>query len=770
MLQRGFKKNKRALLLIALSFGLLCFASMTGAQTRRAFLVGIDEYSPGKNSPSPCRKRFSNLSGCINDVEAMAGILEARFAFKPGNIHVLINKKATRSNIIAQFEKYLVTEANPGDICVFYYSGHGSQVRNSKSTEPDGYDETLVPADSYRGVKDLRDKELKKLFNAVLDKQAQLTVIIDSCHCGSISRGIPAPSRYKFLPADECDAADPPGKEESPAKRGALFFTAAQDFDLAIETTDEDENDHGLFTWALLKVLRTVPIDEPAQNIILRVNALMHSEGRPQEPNLEGLQEQRMKPLFGIKPGTPSKVTAAVLRIENGSIILQGGIAAGIRENCELKNITVINGKDRSLETRVRVIAVQGLNQCTAKLIQGNLEKIHPGDLFVMDRWTAGPGSRMKSWIPVSTISFEELIRMAGEMKKLCDPYRIAWIDDPTEINPSFTMYYSNIGWILRTPGHDPVNLGNTPNANEVLNQLRLNLPDKKTKPAFFLQLPLSSEFNDFVYNEMAEYNDAVEFFYSDRDVHYVLGGRFNGGKIQYAWVLPNTVSNKEQALPLPVRTNWIPVEKTTSKEAIINLKEKIAQLAYVRAWLQLSSPPGNREFPYHLALKNPQTMAATTTGPLIEGEKYDPVLIAEKEIITGTRGIEKRYVYVFVIDSYGKGTLLFPLTELLNSENYFPVQKNSLPSEINLGNGGLFDITPPFGVDTYILLTTAEPVSNPEVLSFSGVRGGEVKGQLSPLEKLLAGVGLRKRGDPPVTHTNWSIERLSIQSKSKQK
>jgi hypothetical protein len=123
---------------------------MTGAQTKRAFLVGIDEYNPEKNSPSSCRKRFSNLSGCINDVEAMTGILEPRFDFKPGNIHVLINGKATRINIIAQFEKYLVTEANPGDICVFYYSGHGSQVKNSKSTEPDGYDESLVPADSYR--------------------------------------------------------------------------------------------------------------------------------------------------------------------------------------------------------------------------------------------------------------------------------------------------------------------------------------------------------------------------------------------------------------------------------------------------------------------------------------------------------------------------------------------------------------------------------------------------------------------------------------------
>ncbi|HLP48082.1 MAG TPA: caspase family protein, partial [Candidatus Kapabacteria bacterium] len=310
------KKREWSIFIIAFFFVLLCFNSILDAQTRRAFLVGIDEYYSCKNPETSCRKKFSPLSGCINDIAEMAGILEAKYGFEQNNIHILPDEKATRANILTCFEKYLINEAAPGDICVFYYSGHGSQVKNSKSPEYDGWDETIVPFDSYRGVKDIRDKELKKLFSRVLDKQAQLTVIVDACHSGSISRGIPSPLRYRFLPQDECDVADPPDKEEIPAKRGVLIFTAAQDFELAYETEDENNNSHGLFTWSLLNVLRSAPIDEPAQNIMLRVNALMHSEGSPQEPNLEGSPEQRMKSLFGIKPGDRSRVTAAVINTD----------------------------------------------------------------------------------------------------------------------------------------------------------------------------------------------------------------------------------------------------------------------------------------------------------------------------------------------------------------------------------------------------------------------------------------------------------------------
>lgn len=744
-------------------FVFIFFNSINNAQTRRAFLVGINEYNPVRNLLPYCRKRFSSLSGCINDIEEMAGILEAKYGFEQNNIHLLPDEKATRGNILNCFEKYLINEAAPGDICVFYYSGHGSQVKNSKSPEHDGWDESIVPFDSYRGAKDIRDKELKKLFNRVLDKQAQLTVIVDACHSGSISRGIPSPLRYRFLPPDECDVAELPNKEKFPAQRGALIFSAAQDFELAFETEDENNNSHGLFTWALLNVLRSAPIDELAQNIMLRVNALMHSEGSPQEPNLEGLPEQRMKPLFGIKPGDRSSVTAAVIDADGETIVLQGGIAAGIRENCELKKICV---KDQSSEIRLRVNAVQGLNCCTAKLMKGSSDDIQKGDLFEMDHWAAPPGTRMKVSIPASSLSMEELTHTAHEINKLCNQNNIDWINDPTEKNPTHIIFWNNSSWFLHTPTNMAIDLGKKPNTNELIKQIRLTHSNKNTKPGFFFHVPISASLNATFQSEITGFSDSIEILSPRQETNYVLVGRYNDEKLEYAWALPNTVGINID-LPLPVRTKWLPVEKTAnSQEPLKLLIEKIMKLAIIKAWLQLSSPPDNGEFPYRLSLKNTKTGLIANSGPLVEGEEYIPLLKADKDKLH--QFIEQRYVYMFIIDSDGEGKLIFPSLEQVNSENHFPIWKTDFPSQIELMKSGSLEITSPFGVDTYILLTTTEPIPNPDILNFSGVRRGAPKGKLSPLEKLLTGVGVKRGGNPPVTPTNWSIERLSILSKHK--
>jgi len=58
---------------------------------------------------------------------------------------------------------------------------------------------------------------------------------VDACHSGSISRGIPVPVQSRSLPPNECDVADPPDNEKSPAEKGALIFSAAQDFQAALE-------------------------------------------------------------------------------------------------------------------------------------------------------------------------------------------------------------------------------------------------------------------------------------------------------------------------------------------------------------------------------------------------------------------------------------------------------------------------------------------------------------------------------------------------------
>jgi hypothetical protein len=779
----------------------------------------------------------------------LAILSSSQFGFKPGNIHILKDEEATRARILTELKKYLVDETSPGDICLFYYSGHGSRGKNSMSDEPDKMDETLVPADWYLGVGDIRDKELKKLYNRVLDKQAHLTVIVDACHSGSISRGIPVPLQSRSLPPNECDVADPPDKEKSPAERGALIFSAAQDFQAALEIEDENKNWHGLFTWALLKTLREIRGTVSAQDLLLKVKALMQSEGKSQEPNLEGLPGKTKGSLLGI----PSRVVSGPLkvfvsRVWKNLVELQGGLALGIREDCELKKL---NGDKGYPAVRVRVTAVHGFNRCSAAVIEGDVKNIKVGDGFILDKWVAAREARMRVFVPVSDYSYKDLIRFAADISELRDSSRIEWVDDPTDrpsvasggqgrflkklpLDPAKTFVETFheathiISWhqsewrleTLKEGSFQPVKLGRNPGKDKILKEIFKNHAGHRDpvgqviKPRVFFQLPLSAELARAFQAEMGDYKDSIEISSSDEGSHYILVGRLYQGrkwsqnqwsfilppqaficpkgaipsfqyfnipsfhhsncersepKFQYAWVLPNMTQEQGQDFSLPVRTGWITVEKEEPFQEIAEkLTDSVRQLVRIRAWYQLSSPPGNGSFPYHLALKNANTGEIITTGPLIQDEKYGLVLRVDQAQLKSIENIEKRYVYVFSIDSYGKGTLLFPRGVWGNAENYFPATVDDYEDNIRLGSEEIFAVSEPYGKDTFILLTTTDAISRPEVLDFSGVRKGEIPG-LSPLEELLYDLnsGYRHTRSRPMI-MNWSIQRLPILSKAK--
>jgi hypothetical protein len=151
----------------------------------------------------------------------------------------------------------------------------------------------------------------------------------------------------------------------------------------------------------------------------------------------------------------------------------------------------------------------------------------------------------------------------------------------------------------------------------------------------------------------------------------------------------------------------------------------------------------------------------------LLGGEKYFPVLHATEEQLD--RWVDQRYVYVFTTDSFGKSQLLFPLHSS-KVQNKFPNQRdaqNKWRTEIELAPDKAFTIGPPYGVDTYFLLTSDQPIRDPTVLAFEGVRtrGSANAGAQSPLEQLLGRVGSATRGATPPAPTSWSIRRISLRS-----
>lgn len=154
----------------------------TGA--RRALCVGINDYA---SRP---------LSGCLADVASWSGVL-AQAGF---SVTCLLDRQATRANIIAQLEG-MIADSRKGDVIVFQYSGHGTQLPDHDGDEEDGTDESLVPYDYETGAY-LLDDDLGKIY-ARVPEGVNLTCFMDCCHSGDNARLFMADvdERPRFLPA-----------------------------------------------------------------------------------------------------------------------------------------------------------------------------------------------------------------------------------------------------------------------------------------------------------------------------------------------------------------------------------------------------------------------------------------------------------------------------------------------------------------------------------------------------------------------------------------
>src|SRR5438445_6843544 len=115
---------------------------LDAAPHRRALLVGINDYTAStlaarpRTAPAPGRD-WPNLAGAVNDVNILRDMLLALHGFDRKDIVTLTDQAATREAILGAIEQQLVNAAAKDDVILFYFAGHGSQVRNSLSEERD---------------------------------------------------------------------------------------------------------------------------------------------------------------------------------------------------------------------------------------------------------------------------------------------------------------------------------------------------------------------------------------------------------------------------------------------------------------------------------------------------------------------------------------------------------------------------------------------------------------------------------------------------------
>jgi uncharacterized caspase-like protein len=255
--------------------------------TKRALLIGINNYKYPNIVPS--------LAGSLNDVEDMREVLIGKFEFPPENILVLTDSQATHSQIMSAIQTDLIAKTQPGDIVVFHYSGHGSQMKDVTGKMISGLDETIVPYDSRDPggkVFDISGAELHPVLAQLAKKTRNVTFILDSCHSGTLVRGarvrsIPADARN--IPTSTITAMRSLASPDDRTSPRFAFISAATSNESAFEHFAEGK-DHGLLTYFLARQLRAAGAGATYRDVMDSVIGNVTGNYPAQHPSLEGAE------------------------------------------------------------------------------------------------------------------------------------------------------------------------------------------------------------------------------------------------------------------------------------------------------------------------------------------------------------------------------------------------------------------------------------------------------------------------------------------------
>lgn len=183
----------------------------------------------------------NELGGCITDANNMNEFAKKR-GFK--NIQLITDDtivKPTRKNIMDAFTQ-LLKNANDGDNILFYYSGHGSTIRDTNGNEATGKDQLLVSVE----LQTILDDELKAIIQANLKANVTLISFFDCCFSGSV-----LDLKYQYMDTLH-QGANTMNVSESETPGNVIMFGGATDTQYGIDTVINGV-DQGAFTWAFLE-------------------------------------------------------------------------------------------------------------------------------------------------------------------------------------------------------------------------------------------------------------------------------------------------------------------------------------------------------------------------------------------------------------------------------------------------------------------------------------------------------------------------------------
>ena len=235
---------------------------------KKALLVGINYIGTD-----------SQLNGCINDVITMNEILVGKFRFNSTKILSDVTPvKPTRANIEAGLRE-LVAGSRPGDILVFHYSGHGSNVADMGGEESDKRDEVFVPLD-YKKAGVISDDWVYQNVCKLVPRGVTLWCFTDCCHSGTIldlafnvkSNCTPIGTQTVYSNAKWTNNFSFSVEKTNGALEGTVYcLSGCQDQETSADATINGKG-QGAFTSCLSQILRN-DCNVPVRDILKEVNA-----------------------------------------------------------------------------------------------------------------------------------------------------------------------------------------------------------------------------------------------------------------------------------------------------------------------------------------------------------------------------------------------------------------------------------------------------------------------------------------------------------------
>lgn len=377
-----------------------------------ALLIGIDGYKPNR--------LYKDLKGCVRDINLVADYLLKTVKIPSERIFRLTSPhpevaqtiatkdpEPTYANIVAQFEA-ITKLAQAGEQVYIYYSGHGGRATTiyPELKGADQEDEGIVPSDIGAGGRYLLDVELAMLLKRMTDKGLIVTVIMDSCHSGGVTRGDGA-----IRSGEETDKT-PPNKESSVASREELIanwkihtggldgeiawvppannyvlLAACRPNEYAYEYAFDGKERHGALTYWLIQTLATSSTALSFSKLYDRVCAQIQSKFPQQLPMLVG---DGTRAVFGNE-NLPHHYSVIVSSVDSNQkqITLNAGLAQGLSSGTRFAiyplNATDFSNRQQQLAI-VEIVEVQA-SKSVAKVLEpqeggievGEESKIEPG-------------------------------------------------------------------------------------------------------------------------------------------------------------------------------------------------------------------------------------------------------------------------------------------------------------------------------------------------------------------------------------------------------